>query len=375
MVIVDEAHEMRRDSGFSLIELLVAVAITIAIVGVSMDALNQGQRASEAISLMSDMNENLRAGMDQLQHDMVLAGSGIPVGGISIPNGSGVPINQPSPTGHAYTFAVGATSISAVTPGYGLGPLISGTQNSDMVTVIYADNQTFPPDTATYPQGQPLNANFINDPTAVPPDTPCSGTINSTGTSVTFDATCVVFDAGNGAIAIGDLIMFSNAQGNTLEYVTGVNDQTLTFAKGDPYDLNGRTDSSGTIYQLQSPANSGTYPVTTATRIWMVTYYLDNTNPAGPRLMRQVNFFTPEPAAESIEALWITYNFVGTTCGATCANQPIPPAGMNANQMMSANIFLGARADKAFSWTKQTFRDNLVAQISLRGLAFTDEFD
>ena len=342
---------MRRDSGFSLIELLVAVAITIAIVGVSMDALNQGQRASEAISLMSDMNENLRAGMDQLQHDMVLAGSGIPVGGISIPNGSGVPINQPSPTGHAYTFAIGATSISAVTPGYGLGPLISGTQNSDMVTVIYADNQTFPPDTATYPQGQPLDANFINDPTAVSPDTPCNGSINSTGTSATFDANCVVFDAGNGAIAIGDLIMFSNAQGNTLEYVTGVNDQTLTFAKGDPYDLNGRTDSSGTIYQLQTSLDSGTYPVTTATRIWMVTYYLDNTNPLGPRLMRQVNFFTAEPAAESIEALWITYNFVGTTCGATCANQPIPPAGMNANQMMSTNIFLGARADTAFSWT------------------------
>ncbi|MFZ0703698.1 MAG: prepilin-type N-terminal cleavage/methylation domain-containing protein [Candidatus Acidiferrales bacterium] len=366
---------MKRNSGFSLIELMVAVAITVIIVGVSLDALNQGQRAAQAISLMSDMNENLRAGMDQLQHDFVLAGSGIPVGGISIPNGSGIPVNEPSPTGDAYTFPIGATSVSAITPGHGLGPLISGAVNSDMMTIIYADNDTFPPDTVTYPLGQTLNANFINDPAAVAPDTPCAGTINAAGTSATFDATCVVFNAGNGAVAIGDLIMFSNAQGNTLQYVTSVNGQVMGFATGDPYKLNGRTDPAGTIKQLQSPAGSGTYPPTTATRIWMVTYYLDNTNPSGPRLMRQVNFFTPEPVGESLEAFWITYNFVnGAACGAACTNQPIPPAGMNANQMMSTNIFLGARSDAPFSWTKQTFRDNLISQISLRGLAFTNEF-
>ncbi len=362
---------MRRNSGFSLIELLVAVTITIAIVGVSLDALNQGQHASEAISLMSNMTENLRAGMDQIQRDFVLAGSGIPTGGISIPNGSGIPINQPSPAGDAYTFPVGSSAVSAVTPGHGLGPLISGTVNSDMVTLIYADNQTFPP------LNLPLSSNFINDPGAPAPDVPCAGIINATGTSATFDPTCVVFNAGNGAIGIGDLIMFSNAQGNTLEYVTGVAGQVMAFVKGDPYGLNGRTDPAGTMFQLQSASapNPVTYPYTTATRIWMVTYYLDNTNPSGPRLMRQVNFFTPEPVSESIEALWITYNFVnGVACGAACSNQPIPPAGMTANQMMSTNIFLGARSDKPFSWTKQTFRNNLISQISLRGLAFTNSF-
>lgn len=365
---------MKQNAGFSLIELLVAVGITIIIVGVSLNALNQGQHASEAISLISDMTENLRAGMGQMEHDLVLAGSGIPVGGISIPNGSGVAVNQPSPAGTAYTFGAGTTSISAVTPGHNLGPLVSGAVNSDMVAVIYADNQTFPPDTVDYPQGQALNANFINDPAAVPPDIPCNGTIDNTGTAATFDATCVVFNAGNGAIVAGDLIMFSNAQGNALEYVTSVNGQTLNFAKGDPYDLNGRTDPAGTIFQLQSsPAPAVTYPPTTATRIWMVTYYLDNTN-TGPRLMRQVNFFPAEPVAESIEALLITYNFPSAGCGAACSNQPIPPAGFSANQMMSANIFLGARADSVFTWTKQTFRNNLVAQISLRGLAFTNEF-
>jgi prepilin-type N-terminal cleavage/methylation domain-containing protein len=360
---------MRRNAGFTLIELMVAIAMTVLIVGVSLDALNQGQHTSEAISLMSDMNENLRASMNQMQHDMILAGSGIPPGGISIPNGSGVPINRPSPAGKAYTFAIGATQISAVSPGYGLGPLISGAVNSDMITVIYADNMTFPPDNATYPEGQPLNAYEINDSSV-----PCNGLINSTGTSVTFDTNCVTLNPGNGAIVPGDLIMFSNAQGSTLEYVTSVNAQVVDFAKGDPYDLNGRTDTSGTIYQLQLPGNPVTYPPTYATRIWMISYYLDNTNPAGPRLMRQVNFFPAEPVGESIEALWLTYNFPDAGCGAACSNQSIPPFGMTANQMMSANIFLGARADRTFSWTKQTFRSNLVSQVSFRGLAFISTF-
>lgn len=364
--------DMRKNAGFTLVELLVAVAITIIIVAISLNALNQGQHASEAISLMSNMTENLRAGMDQIQHDMILAGSGIPIGGISIPNGAGPAINEPSPAGDAYTFPAGTTAIAPVTPGNQLGPLISGGVNSDMVTLIYADNQTFGPLNPPVP----LSTNFINDPGAVAPTQACNGTIDPAGLSATFDAACVVFNVGNGAVAPGNLIMFSNAQGNTLEYVTSVNGQTMNFAAGDPYNLNGRAGAapSGTIDQLQS--SPGVYPPTTATRIWMVTYYLDNTNPSGPRLMRQVNFYPARPVAESIEGLEITYNFVnGAVCGAACSNQPVPPPGMNANQMMSANIFLGARADKAFSWTNQTFRSNLVSQISFRGLVFQDQFN
>ena len=358
---------MKRNAGFSLVELLVAVAITIVIVAISLDALTQAQRASEGISLMSNMTENLRAGMDQMEHDLVMAGSGIPIGGISIPNGGGPAINEPAAA--AATFPLGWTALPPVTPRQGQGPLISGAVNSDAVTVIYADNQTFGPLNPPVP----LNANFINDPAAVAPNQPCAGTIGASGLSATFDANCVVFNVGNGAIATGNLIMFSNAQGNTLEYVTSIAGQTMNFAAGDPYGLNNRTDPSGTIFQLQS--GPGQYPPTTATRIWMVTYYLDNTNAAGPRLMRQVNFYPAQPVAESIEALWITYNFVNTlACGAACTNQGMPPAGLTANQMMSANLFLGARSDKAFSWTKQVFRNNLASQVSLRGLAFSDEF-
>ncbi|MHB8527223.1 MAG: PilW family protein [Candidatus Acidiferrales bacterium] len=376
---------MRRNAGFSLIELLVAMAITVIIVLVALDALTQAQHASEGVSMMSDMVENLRAGMDNMTQDLVLAGSGIPTGGISIPAGGGPAINRPSPTGFAYTFVdqtnAPLTAIPAVDPGYQLGPTIDGAPgaaNTDMVTVIYADNLTYGP---LAPQ-TPLNANAINDPTAPAPSVACNGTIDNSGNGafVTFDTNCITLPTvGNGAIAPGDLIMFSNAQGNTIECVTSVNTgtNTLNFAAGDLYGLNGTagTYASGTMKQLES--GPGTYPPTFATRIWMVTYYLDNTNPASPRLMRQVNFNPAKPVAESIEGLQIAFNFVNGNplCGATCSNQPVPPAGMSANQMMSANLFLAARSEKPFSWTQKYFRNNLSSQISLRGLAFHNNYN
>jgi prepilin-type N-terminal cleavage/methylation domain-containing protein len=365
--------EMKRNAGFSLIELLVAMAITVIIILVSLDALTQAEHAAEGVTLMSNMTENLRAGMNYISRDLVLAGTGVPTGGISIPNGSGVPINRPGPVGMP-AFPLTYTAIPAVTPGAALGPNVLGP--TDIVTIMYADNLAFPP------LNVPLSGNAINDPApppTTPPTTPCNGAISITGAFVTFDAACVNIALGNGGIAPGDLIMFSNAQGNTIETVTSVAGQTVNFATGaaDPYNLNGRTasDANGTILELQAPV--GTYPPTTATRIWMVTYYLDTTLPNLPRLMRRVNFRPAGPVAETIEQFQISYNFVtagAVPCGAPCSNQKIPPAGLTANQMESANLFLAARSDQPFSWTKLYFRDNLVTQVSLRGLAFFNNY-
>ena len=374
---------MKRNAGFSLLEMLVAMAVTVIVVIVSLDALTQAQHATEGVSLMANMTENLRAGMNSMSQDLILAGSGIPQGGISIPAGNGPAMNRPSPVGApllAQRFVdltnAPLTAIPAVDPGFTFGPAIQGP--SDMVTIIYADNLTFGP--LNPPVGLPLNANAINDPGAVAPSQACNGTIDPSGNGgfVTFDPACVTLVAGNGAIAPGDLIMFSNNQGNTIECVTGVTfgpPSRLTFAAGDPYGLNGTapTYTSGTMKQLEV---AGAYPPTAATRVWMITYYLDNTNPAGPRLMRQVNFNAPRPVAESIEGLQIAYNFVSPLCGAlACTNQPNPPAGLTPDQMMSANLFLAARSDRQFSWTKRFFRNNLTSQISLRGLAFFNQYN
>jgi len=103
--------------------------------------------------------------------------------------------------------------------------------------------------------------------------------------------------------------MFQNANGATIQTVTAVNGQALTFAgggAGDAFALNASGKPSGTIINIRN--GDGTFPPTTASRVWMITYYLDTTNQKRPLLMRQVNFRPATPVAEVIEDLSISYD-------------------------------------------------------------------
>jgi prepilin-type N-terminal cleavage/methylation domain-containing protein len=351
--------KIKRDAGFTLLELLVAVAITVIIVAISLSILVSFQHTSEGIVLAANTQENLRAGMNYVSRDLVLTGEGLPTGGISIPNGGGVAVNRPGPPGAGDTFPLTYTSIPAITPGAAMGANIL--EPSDMLTVMYADNSIA------------LSQNLINNPTPPAGDPVCNGTIDPTGASVTFDINCTDISSGVMVIHPGDLILFSNAQGNALEEVTSIAGQTLSFAANDAYNLNQRNDPSGTMHQIQAPAGSGNYPPTTATRVVMITYYLDNANPNEPRLMREVNFNAPQPVAEGIEDLQASYDFIDGVTNPT--DQKIPPAGDSPNQTENVNLFMAARSARPFSWTHRYFRNNLVTQVSLRGMAYFNRYN
>jgi hypothetical protein len=336
------------------------MTITLLVVAGTLAMLDQGQHTSEGIALSSNTLQNLRAGMNYLSRDVVLAGQGLPTGGVSIPNGSGVPVNRPGPTGTTYTFGTSPnffTAIPAVTTGGGLGPNVL--RPSDMITVMYTDNSLT------------LNQNVINDPGGTPP---CSGSIDPNGAFVTFDINCTPLGAGPGGqnIQAGDLIMFSNAQGNALAAVTTIAGQTLNFATGDPYNLNQRTDPSGTMKQIQVPRGSGTYPPTTATRLLMLTYYLDNTQPENPRLMRRVNFNLPSAVSEDIEDLQISYDFVDGNGNPSDLKDP--PANDSPNQIQNVNLFIAGRSSYPFSQTNQYYRNNLITQVAPRSLVFFNRY-
>jgi prepilin-type N-terminal cleavage/methylation domain-containing protein len=347
---------MKRSAGFSLIELLVAMAITLVVIEVSLATLNQGQRTSETIALSSNALQNLRAGMNYIVRDLVLAGQGLPTGGIAIPNGSGVPVNRPGPIGANYTFPNTYTAIPVVTPGGGKGPNVL--RPTDMITVMYADSSI------------PLNQNLINDPAPPPPSTPCNGAIDPNGAYVTFAITCTTISTPAATIQPGDLIMFSNSQGNALAVVTSVAGQTLNFAAADAFNINQRADPSWTMKQIQ--AGPGNYPPTTATRVMMLTYYLDNSDPQNPRLMRQLNFNAPLAVSEGIEDLQVSYDFVDGATNPT--DQKEPPAGSFANQIQNANLFLAGRSLYPSSSNQQYFRNNLMTQAAPRSLKFFNRY-
>jgi prepilin-type N-terminal cleavage/methylation domain-containing protein len=379
-------------AGFTLIELMVAMGITMVILYAAVQAFRDASQTNQLVTSTADMTDNLRGGLNLIQQDVQQTGTGIPVNGIPIPftsNNAATPcgttpaINRPVLNGSS-TFPQCNSTLPAIEPGQAMGPLITApdatagnpsnpSSFTDEITILYADNSAS------------LDDKPVNKPaTAGPPADPgCpAGKLNLAGKTLTatFDATCVNLTTAGIQILPGDLIMFTNTNGSALLTVTNVAGQSLTFAPGDAFSLNGRTEAGGTInYLMTSTACGGgpaCFPPTLATRIWMVSYYLDNvTSPPFVRLIRQVNFNAPTPVGETLENLQFTYNYVD---GATNpSNQPGIPTGNNESQIRSVNVFLGARSSYLMHQARKAVyaRNNLVTQISLRSMAYRDRYN
>ena len=67
-------------NGFSLLELLVAAALTVGLMGVIFFIANQNQGLFVTESGVVDMNQNARTAMDMLTRDIQSAGMGLPTG-------------------------------------------------------------------------------------------------------------------------------------------------------------------------------------------------------------------------------------------------------------------------------------------------------
>jgi hypothetical protein len=203
------------------------------------------------------------------------------------------------------------------------------------------------------------------------------------GTTLTvkFDPACINLTTAGITVQVGDLILLENPNGNTLVCITGVSlaSNTLTFGTGDAFGLNGRSDTGGTIKQLETSSTCGgansCFPSTLATRVWMISYYLDNvSSPPFVRLIRQINLYSPVVVGETLENLQFTYNFVdGIT---NPSNQPTVPTGNSESQIRSVNIYLGARSSYTVHQGNNTSyaRNNLMTQVSLRSLAYVDRY-
>lgn len=396
---------MRREKGFTLIELLVAITVLSLVVAVTLGTLTNAIHATEAVSLMADTQQNLRAGLNYMVRDFLQTGEGIPLGGITIPNTSGTSAMQrpgPGTPGTSFgTFNTTWTALPAIITGYQLGPTTATSGvGTDMVTLIYADT------TLVDANGHWLNEFpiFLSAGggtagcAATNPNPAPAGSIVTAGstTTVTFDPTCIVINNGNTGLSPGDLILLQN--NNTLGdgsitgtdtdisdssghlallYVSSVNvaGNSIKFSSGDPFGLNASGASAGTITQIQSPPGSGTYPTTTATRVWMITYFIDNSNPSRPELMRQVNLKQPQAVGEVIENMQLFYDILnaGSSPVTVTAGQGNPTQAQLPD-IRDAYIILYARSENPYSQSKTYFRNNLETVVSIRGLDFYNEF-
>ncbi|HKW01729.1 MAG TPA: prepilin-type N-terminal cleavage/methylation domain-containing protein [Vicinamibacterales bacterium] len=332
----------RTDAGFTLAETLVAMALTAIVISAAIETFNRAIGLFGTSRRVSETDETLQAAMSLMVRDFIQTGRGIPLGGIPIPSGNGsVQIVRPGPG--ALQFAASPT-IPAISPGGGLGRNVIGVA-TDIVNLFYAD--------------QTLNLSQF--PLAA---------ISANGQTITVNAGTPI--NGVGGLQIGDLILFSNAFGNAIGMVTNLpGGQQVTLGPGDPLNFNQPLAPQGTILNLQS--GPGVYPPTTATRIVMISYYIDNqTDPALPRLIRQINAGQPLAIALGAENLQLSYDFIDSINNP--ANQKNVPAGNSANQIRKVNLFLSTRSlDKSIS-LNDYFRNSMGTEIGLRSLSYVNRY-
>lgn len=333
----------QRDAGFSVAEAVIAMALTMMVIAASVETFTRSLGLFGTARLMSETDHGLQAATSLMVRDFIQTGQGIPIGGIPIPGGTGaLAIKRPGPS-NTMTFPVSST-LPALSPGNALGPIMLGV-GTDMVTILYADR----------------TLNLSAFPLAAIAADGSTMTVNA-GTPIT----------GVDGIKAGDVILFSNAQGNAMQTVTQTpTSQVVQFAPGDALRLNQRSVPEGTIMNLQS--SPGVFPPTTATRIWMVTYYIDTaTDPNLPRLVRRLGMGNSLAISLGSENLQITYDLVDGTTNPT--NVDTPTGGNSANQIRKVNLFLAARSQDVNPQTKQYFRNSMSTQVGLRSLSFVDRY-
>ena len=373
------------EAGFSLLELLVSMAIMLIVVGGVGQVMKDAMDGARAAKDMLDMNAHLRAAMDLIERDLLQAGQGLPVGRrVGIPNQDvATPILRPgpalSPGCAGVTTFPAAPTLPAIGVGPNLGPAVNGAC-TDVITILAADNQFGSVSVAA------ISANGL------------TATIHdSVNISDNPDAQ---FDN----VRVGDLLMLTKGAMSVLAQVTDVNGQVVTFGGGvdDPLGLN-QLDPAlnilGTINQLKADAPvDPDVPVVVggvqqlgpsqATRIRMITYYVDTTiDPLVPRLMRIAGGGQPNVVGLGVQAFRLTYdiaNQLNNPSGVRMDAADIGGAGAcnpdpcSENQIRKVNILLAMSGhDPRRGPTVRRGRDTqnaLYAQVSLRNMAFVDRY-
>lgn len=325
--------------GFSLVEMLVAVALCSLVMGSVMELFRQGVNIHSASTQRFEMQQNARVALNLMAQDLSIAGTGFVDGGIQLPtgNGSSNPKRGCSSSSCGTWNYLTDARMYAITPGDGLGPTIGGAA-TDVVTLVYRD-----PDLTALSA-----ATLVN--------------INSTGTQVTTQA------GGTAGLAANDVLMLCNSLGCAAGVVTSVNagSNQINFAAGDPLTLNQPAISVGNIKAI---SNAGVFPPTTAYRIFVISYFIESST---MRLMRQVNAFAPVPVAETVENLQITYDTFDDATLAATAN--LPAAGGVPNQIRKVNVSINVRALQPQTRNGQYDRFAAKTSVSVRNLSFNDRY-
>ncbi len=365
----------RSNRGFTLIEILVAMALGLLVVGVAIQLYSKAVDATWRVTQRTQMQEDLRAAEDMMAKDISMAATGLTgqPGGVGLATGAGIPSPAygcdqgqcylPVSTRTGVNFPANPTPyLYWIIPGQGLGAQVfAGRGPTDAITVTYADmwfalqcyNVTFPNNTqATFTLQSPLQASCQ---TPALPEPVRAVSDDAYGLKA---GDLVLFTNASGGVAVGEVTQSASGNGPAF---------TVNFATADALRLNQPGASAGSLQQMFA---SGT--ATTALRLLMISYYIDIPAITNiPTLMRQVNGQTPVPLAENIVDLRLDYDVYDAN-GNLLPNQG-SPSPANINTIRKVNIQnLTARSSMRGTPGFQSL--DVQTSVSVRNMSFQNRY-
>jgi len=328
-----------REHGFSLVEMMVSVALGAIVLSAAVQMYTKGLGATWLVSQRAEMQQDFRAAANMMTKDLSLAGAGL---------GNGAAIALPSATNPRYgcdqsgsCYINGAAGLYpqnggvpymyGLIPGYQKGPILLAAQGaSDVVTAIYTDSDFLL--NCYIPKVSAKGVVTFSQP--VSPNTwaseGCLPNPNITQPQQPNDAAA--------GLTAGDVVMMTLGGKTIVAEVTGAVTTTgsgtaqtwsVPFADNDALRLN--QTGSGTGLNTASLNATGTASAAPCgslgpCRLLIVTYYVDiTTTPA--RLMRQVSGHSPMPIVENIAWLQFNYDLFNDSTLGYCVSQPNPGSG------------------------------------------------
>lgn len=368
----------KRESGFSLLEMMIAMALGLVVLGAAVQIYIQGVSATWKVTQRSEMQQDFRSAANMLIKDLSLAGAGLGNGAaIALPSGTtpvygcdqsstcyinGGSVNYPTQSGTPYLYGL--------IPGLNVGPTLpSSPGHTDAVTVVYTDS-TFYLNcfTATVTaKGVVTFAPAVTTPATPWPTPGCLPSGVATPQAVNDSVV---------GLTPGDLVLMTLNGTQMVVEVTGAvtslgsNQYTVPFANNDPLHMN---QTSGATNYLNSAPNNATG--TSPKRILAVSYYIDN-SPNPPRLMRQVSGHTPMPVTENVVYLKFSYDLFNDTTNTPVVNQTDggASAGLLPNQITKINI-LNMAMDSSVKGAQGGYQSvNLQTSVSARNLTYNNNY-
>jgi prepilin-type N-terminal cleavage/methylation domain-containing protein len=351
----------KRDSGFSLLEMTVSLALGGVVLAAAVQIYVQGVAATWTTTQRAELQQDFRAASNILTRDLSLAGAGLGNGAaIALPSGV-TPVYGCSGTGGSQTTATcyiistahpsgavayptqsGAAYLYGLLPGYNDGPTLTGSSGpTDAITTVYTD-VNFYLDCYTAKMTSTTTVTF----TLPTPVAPATGDANCT--SPTGNAGAQAVNDSAVGLTAGDLVLFSFGSSNIVAEVTTAPTAlgVATFVTGDVLKMNQAStvaNSLASMYAAPSGSVTGY-----ASRIFVITYYIDNYTSTTPRLMQQVNGHVPVPVAENVVYAKFTYDLFNDTTdlpAVACSNPGAASdgcsgasTGMLPNQITKINI-------------------------------------